>query len=233
MHPETPRPEKPEIHATANSVHAPYLPGYQLTSLQVICARELAAGRKAIDIKKQFGVTALMWRNWMDNPNFLAAVESRLHRLDQIVEGVLKDGEVQASAVLVAALSAVTPVRHRDGKIRLYPNHEVRTRAAISLLDRQGQRGKPIERVMQNNLNTNSNEVRNEVAMALADPSVRAFLEADPVFAARLREQLLQLPPPQEEAPCEPSVISDASPSPSPSTSSPPPTPLPAPPEPT
>lgn len=215
MHPSTER-EKPEVHLNPT---APFLPHFGLTSLQVVCTIELSKGRKAIDIKKQFNITNEMWVSWQKNPRFTEHVTDQLIQREAIVRDVLREGEVQASATLLGALAAEVPMRHKDGKIRLHPNWEVRVRAAISLLDRQGQRGKPVERVQSANTNTNINtaEVRNEISAALADPAVRAFLEADPTFAASLRAQLLRLGDGQEEPPCDTST--------SPTSSSPPPAP--------
>lgn len=199
------RPPKPIVEVNdvpaAHQYTAPRLPDYGLTSIQVVCARELSKGRKATDVRKQYMIEASMWTSWVKDPAFIAAISTRLHRLDQLVEDNLKDGEAQASATLIAALGAETPVKHKDGKIRMHPNWEVRVRSAISLLDRRGERGKPVERVQAATQNWNVTEVRSELSQALADPAVRAFLAADPVFAERLRQELLQLPP-ASEGPC-------------------------------
>jgi hypothetical protein len=208
------RPPKPIVSENdgpvAHQYTAPHLPDYGLTSIQVVCARELSKGRKATDVRKQYMIEASMWKQWIKDPMFTNAVSRRLHRLDQLVEDNLKDGEAQASATLIAALGAETPVRHKDGKVRMHPNWEVRVRSAISLLDRRGERGKPVERVQAATQNWNITEVRSELSQALADPAVRAFLAADPAFAERLRQELRQLPPAQE-APCPDSAPSSPS----------------------
>ncbi len=192
-----------------------------LNSLQMVCAREIAKGRDARAVKKQYAVNARMWAKWMADPRFAAAIESHIYRADQIVLEVLADGEAQAAQALVEALSAVTPIRHKDGKIRLYPDHDVRVRAAISLLDRRGERGKPVERRMQGNVDLTSPAVQNELIGALADPTVRAFLDKHPARADQLRHELLlasSVVRPPEPPPCDaplPPSSSSASPAPS------------------
>lgn len=188
MHPSTERPEAPEVSRSDGA----YLPAFGLTSLQVVAAIELSKGRKAIDIKRQFNISDQMWRSWQKNRRFLEYNTSLLQQRESVVIEILKDAELQAAAVLAGALNADSPMRHKDGKIRLYPNWEVRTRAAISVLDRKGERGKPIERVASSNVNHNV-PAQGEVAQALNDPAVKAFLAGNPAFEQKLRGELQQL----------------------------------------
>lgn len=191
------------------------LPTYNLTTVQVACVRQLALGKKAKEIRRQFQVSSKMWGEWVRDPNFLAAVEAKIGRLESLVEAGLKEAELDAVATLHQALGAEVPVKQQGGRIKYLPDWSNRIRAAISLLDRRGERGKPVERVQQANFNFNTPEIRNELVTALADPGVRAFLDADPEFAARFRKEVAQLLLPPAEEPCATPESSSASSSPS------------------
>ena len=181
-------------------MHAPTLPLYGLTSVQMVCVRELAKGRKSKEVRRQFGISAAMWAEWNRDRMFIQALENTILRHDQIVEEALKEGELQASATLIQALAAEVPIKQKGGRIKYLPDWSNRVRAAISLLDRRGERGKPVERVQQANFNFNTQEVRNEITQALADPGVRQFLMQDPTLAAQLRKELSQLALPPESS---------------------------------
>lgn len=178
----------------------PYL-STSLSALQMVCARRLADGEKAADVRKAYGVPPTTWKKWLVNPKFIAAVESRIVRADEITLQGLAEGELKGMATLVSALEAEKPVKHKDGKIRMHPDWDARVRAAISLLDRRGERGKPVERRVQGNVDMTSDSVRNELVGALADPTVQKFLRDNPETAARLRNELLP-PARQEPPPC-------------------------------
>ena len=69
----------------------------------------------------------------------------------------------------------------------------VSDQAADSLLDREGRRGKPVEKVQQANFNFNTQEVRNELVQAIMDPGVRKWLDQNPEIKAQLQCELHQL----------------------------------------
>lgn len=185
----------------------PRLPRYnQLTSLQVTVAREVAKGRKVEDIRRQFGISQGEWSAWARDPRFVKAIEDRTERMDQLVEEALAEGEAQAAHTLVLALRAQKPLAAFGGKAknapRFHPDWEVRLKAAMTLLDRRGQRGTPVERSQQATFNY-SGDVAKQLIAALADPAVRDFIAKDAEFAARFRQELAQLPAGEEVPPCD------------------------------
>lgn len=179
--------------------------------MQLVVARELAKGRDARTVRRQFGITTGAWATWFKDPAFLDQVQRKVERFDALVEETLAEGEIEAASTLVQALAATSPIKRKDGSILQFPNWDVRVRAAVSLLDRRGERGKPVERQLGATLNIKSGDIAKQLAGALADPAVQQFLQHDPALAKQLQRELAQLAPP-EEAPC---IVesSDSSPS--------------------
>lgn len=189
------------------------MPGLHLSSLQIVCARECAAGKSAGYLRKHYGISKGVWDGWEANPDFIAEIQHRLHRADQIVEDTLKEGEGKAAATLILALGATTPLKLKSGKFHFRPDWETRVKAATSLLDRRGERGKPVDRALQATGHFNPATVAKELGAALSDPAVRAFIDQDPKFAAQFRRELAALPPAEPlEAVCDsPPESSDSS----------------------
>lgn len=75
------------------------------------------------------------------------------------VQDMLLEGEAHAVQTLISALEATTTAK--SGKrVVVVPDWPSRIKAAESLLNRRGERGKPIDRVRSANLNSNTPEVR-------------------------------------------------------------------------
>jgi hypothetical protein len=170
----------------------PVLPSFNLAPKQLRAAIHLASGLSERETATECGVPIAAVKRWLKLPQFSQAVETATMRRLARVEDVLLEGEREAVDTLVAALTAMTTAKSGK-KVVMVPDWPTRRAAADSLLNRRGERGKPVERVQQANFNINSPEIRNQLAQALADPAVRAFLDQDPVLAARLRQELTQL----------------------------------------
>lgn len=181
---------------------APRLPGSNLSAIQVVAARELAQGKSGLQVRRSYGISRATWATWEVNPHFLNEIKARLEKADQVVEEALKEGESKAAATLILALAATTPLKLKSGKYHFRPDWETRVKAAMSLLDRRGERGKPVDRALQATGHFNPATVAKELGAALSDPVVRQFIDQDPKFAAQFRRELAALPPP-EEAVCD------------------------------
>ena len=126
-----------------------------------------------------------------------AAVTITAEAMIAQIEARLREGECAAAETLRYALEAEMPVITETGLV-MVPDWGARLRAANSLLDRAGQRGKAVERIVKKV----ASEIRSEIYRisgtaeedrlrgALADPGVRAWLDQH----TELRGQLQQMP---------------------------------------
>lgn len=186
------------------NLDAPKVEGTNCTALQLACIRDLSAGMRPGNVRQKYHIDQLIWHGWMHNPDFLAQIKNRVERLDKVVEDTLVEGEQKAAAALILALAATTPLKLANGKYHFRPDWDIRVKAAISLLDRQGQRGKPVDRALQATSHVNPNTIAKELGAALSDPAVRQFIAEDPKFAAEFRRELAALPPaPAVEVVCD------------------------------
>ena len=176
----------------------PVLPSLCLAPKQLRAAIHLASNLSERETATECGVPIAAVRRWLKLPQFTEALETATMRRLSRIEDLLLAGEREAVETLTAALSAMTTAKSGK-KVVMVPDWPTRRAAADSLLNRRGERGRPVERIQQANFNINSPEIRNELAQALADPAVRAFLDQDPVFAARLRQELAELQKPLAE----------------------------------
>ena len=176
----------------------PVLSSFNLAPKQLRAAIHLASGLPERETATECGVSIAAVRRWLKLPQFTEALETATTRRLSRIEDLLLAGEHEAVETLTAALSAMTTAKSGK-KVVMVPDWPTRRAAADCLLNRRGERGRPVEKIQQANFNINSPEIRNELAQALADPAVRAFLDQDPGFAARLRHELAELQKPLEE----------------------------------
>jgi hypothetical protein len=103
------------------------------------------------------------------DPEFKRELEVASLRHSDLVEATLVEGERKAAETLIQALSAET---------RGAPNWTVRLNAALSLLDRAGQRGRAVERQQIAQVVARAQpDVEDALRRALRDPGVRTWLK--------------------------------------------------------
>lgn len=120
-------------------------------------------------------------------------VQTLVQRLQNDAEELVKDklsyGEGRAAEILLDL------AEHAKAE-------NVRLAAVTRLLDMRGIRGKPVERVLQQNTNVTGREaVEIELAKALRDPTVRDWIDAN---RPDLKQQLLASTNPRQLAPGDP-----------------------------
>lgn len=170
----------------------PVLASSGLAPMQLRAAIHLASGLNERETAAQCGAPLAHVKRWTKLPSFQQALEMATARRLARMEDLLLAGEREAVETLTAALTAMTTAK--SGKKVIYvPDWPTRRAAADSLLNRRGERGKPVDRIQQATMNFNSPEVRNELTQAMADRGVRVFLEKDPALAAQFRRELAQL----------------------------------------
>ena len=131
----------------------------------------LALGMKNREVAEKCGVSVNMLRLWRADPAFQAELQALVERHVEYIEDRLLEGELEAVEVLKEALGATKTV-----KGKAVPDWFVRLQAAMRLLDAQGRRGKPVEKVQQETIHYQGN-VEEALVKALRDPVVRAWVE--------------------------------------------------------
>lgn len=140
-----------------------------LTPMQTLAVRYLASGLSLTDTAGKMRMKVSELRGWTRLPAFQSSLHSAMADHEALVSAQLMDGEARAAKVLAEGLDATD----KNGN----PNWRVRMEAALSLLDRQGRRGKAVERTIQATVTDGS--VEHALREALKDPSVRAWIKKE------------------------------------------------------
>jgi hypothetical protein len=177
--------------AAAVGTLGPILPGSGLMPVQHAAALHMAAGLTNTEVAKRCGVGRRTVAQWRQDRRFLRAVEEATQAHLSHLHALLVEGEVRAVQTLIAGLAATMPAKS-GSKLVMVEDWNARLRAAESLANRRGERGKPVERVQAANLNFTP-EVRSELSQALRDPVVQQMLDADPDLKRRLVLELAQM----------------------------------------
>lgn len=142
-------------------------------------ARYLAFGRPVAEIAKKLGTNPTQVYRWINEDD---TIREHLQRFassaDKAVEDTLIEGERKAALVLEELAEHAT-------------SEKVRLEAAVSLLDRAGKRGRPVERIDQRSLQFQVADSARAIRAALADPAVRAWLQTQP----QIVQAIAALPP--------------------------------------
>jgi hypothetical protein len=149
-----------------------------LTPIQRLVAQRLGAGQTLVDVAEAMRLPYATVRKWSKDEAVAQAIEEATIEHTQLVEAMLLAGERAAANTLLEALEAV------DGKGQ--PNWKVRVTAALSLVDRAGSRGKPVERTQLQAMVAGKADVQEALERALRDPGVRAWIQSDPEYAQLL-----------------------------------------------
>ena len=145
-----------------------------LSAMQHLAVKYLAGGWTGTKVSEELKVPLHVLKQWKQLPEFQEALAKGIAHHAEMVEAVLLEGEAQAAETLIAALKA-------EG--RFGPNWNARISAAITLLDRAGQRGRAVEKQLALNANVHSSarvgdgNVEDALRKALRDPGVRAWLK--------------------------------------------------------
>lgn len=149
-----------------------------ITPVQRLAARRLGGGQPMITVAEEMKVPYSTIRAWAKMPEVARAIEEATIEHEHLVEAMLLDGERAAANTLLEALDAV------NGKGE--PDWKVRVAAALSLVDRAGSRGKPVERTQLQAMVAGKADVQEALSRALRDPGVRAWIAKDPQYAKLL-----------------------------------------------
>lgn len=137
-------------------------------------ARLVASGMGLRDVAKQLNLTRSQVLQISRDPGFEAMVREFVENNDTFVRDGLLDGER-------AAINFMLNLIEREDAAE-----ELRFKAALTLLDRAGSRGKPVERVESKALTLSGDAAQAALANALRDPGVRSYLDANPQVAKAL-----------------------------------------------
>lgn len=170
-----------------------------LTPVQHVAVRYLAAGWDEGRVATELKLPKAIVKKWMrDVPAFIRAYQEAVVTHRDVVEAMLLVGEREAARTLIEALDAT--------KSDKTPNWVVRVQAAMSLMDRAGERGRATEKqqVAQVTAHVKADGHAEEaLRRALRDPGVRSWLKESGQLAA------LEEPAQIESitsAPAEPSI---------------------------
>lgn len=143
-----------------------------LTPIQHVAVRYLAAGWSPEKVAEAMKLPTGVVRKWQKNdPKFVMAYQQAVVHQADLVEALLLVGEREAARTLIEALEA----KRGD-----QPNWPVRVQAAMSLMDRAGERGRATEKqqVAQVTAHVQANAGSEEaLRRALRDPGVRTWLK--------------------------------------------------------
>lgn len=146
--------------------------GLQLTPIQHLAVKYLGAGWSDTRVARELQLPVKVVKEWRKDARFELHVHEATQVQADLVEAMLVAGERQAAETLIEALTATS----KTGS----PMWKVRVDAALSLLDRAGQRGKAIDRQMIRASVSAPTEHDREAALraALRDPGVRQWLQS-------------------------------------------------------
>jgi hypothetical protein len=158
-----------------------------LSPIQRTAIKHLAAGWSDERVAGELKVAKGAIKKWRTiDPEFKRELENASIRHADLVEAMLVEGERKAAETLIAALGAET---------RGNPNWSVRLNAALSLLDRAGQRGRAVERQQIAQVVARAQpDVEDALRRALRDPGVRTWLKSqENGLAALLPAETMQI----------------------------------------
>lgn len=177
-----------------------------LSANKRMAATLLGMGKSKTSVAKHLGTSTSAIDLWMEKEDFAALVEEISAYHTEAMKDLLEDGERKAVVSLMELLEAEEVVYGKDGvEVGKKPNHEVRLKAAESLLNRMGRRGKPADKVEA----TTHNYSDTAVLSALMDPGVRQWLKQTGKDVTGLLPSGLQ-PEARVSAPREPEALADA-----------------------
>lgn len=161
----------------AQNTYGEVLTGGHITPRMRVAASLLAFGIGTKSVCRILHLMTAELKAWRQNPTFMALVHDTEDRHEQTVVEALLMGEMKAAARLMSLVDS--------------SEEEVALKASLALLDRMGQRGKPVDKTeaTQFVLQGDPQEMLNR---ALRDPGVRARMKDI------LAPALLPLPQPIE-----------------------------------
>lgn len=151
------------------TLRAPRSARLSLSPIQHLAIRHLAAGTSVVQtaIALKLGKTHI--KKWMELDEFKSELTKAAADHVAVVEAMLIVGEREAAQTLMDALKAES---------RGAPNWTVRLNAALSLLDRAGQRGRAVEKQQIAQVVARATpDVEAALQRALRDPGVRNWLK--------------------------------------------------------
>lgn len=149
---------KPKIKAASRTPRP-------LSPADEFAAQARAIGRRHKAIAEELGVSVGALQRILGKQKVKNKIKALRERNEADVIALLKEGEMLAAEFLNNLLVD----DEADAALKL--------KAAESLLDRMGIRGRPVERKMEQSVQF-TGDVDSAVARALADPGVRSWLEA-------------------------------------------------------
>lgn len=143
----------------------------KLSPVQLLAIKYLAAGWSEARISQELKIGKTMIKKWRAyDHEFQKELESASANHAELLGALLIKGEREAAETLMEALKAESV----SGR----PNWNARISAALSLLDRAGQRGKAIERQQVAAVVARAEpDVSDALRRALRDPGVRSWLK--------------------------------------------------------
>lgn len=157
-------------------------------------ARLVASGMSLREVAKHLGLTRAHVGAIAREAGFQQLVQDFVESNDTFVREGLLEGERAAINFMLNL------IENPDA------DEELRFKAAHTLLDRAGARGKPVERVESKSLQLSGDAAQAALANALRDPGVRSYLEANPQVAKALLGPAPSDPPP-DSAPNPPASV--------------------------
>lgn len=135
-------------------------------SLKRRIARLAALGLTAAEIARELHITTNLVNRALQYSDVRARVQALQDDADLVIKDALTDGELVATEVLYDLM--------KNAK-----NEKVKLEAAIQFLDRTGNRGQPVERIQQQNVNLTGDAAQVALVNALRDPVIQEWLRAD------------------------------------------------------
>jgi len=140
-------------------------------------ARLLAAGLSYEEVAQQVGLASHTIANkFHTEPHFVKMVEKYAHKFEENLEERIIEGLTEAEEEAVDTMRDLMTDAQSE---------EVRFKAAESILDRAGKRGKAAETKQIATLNLNE-PLEKALASALSDPGVKQFLDSHPDLVKKL-----------------------------------------------
>lgn len=150
-----------------------------LSPVQKLAIKHLASGWSDRRVAEELKLTISQVKKWRQfDGEFQKELDVAAVKHSDLVEAMLIEGERKAAEMLIEALRAET---------RGLPNWTVRLNAALSLLDRAGQRGRAVEKQQIAQVVARAQpDVEDALRKALRDPGVRTWLKSSGNEIAKL-----------------------------------------------
>lgn len=143
-----------------------------------MAATYYAMGRSNAFITETLGISNETLNRWNESPEWNAFVEDIAERHAEVMNDLLEDAERIALATMVELTNS------KDAKTRF--------KAAESLLNRAGKRGKPVDQVEQRSVSM-TGDMNSALARALADPGVLQRLQGANVVVKALPAEVKEI----------------------------------------